>query len=605
MSSTLSRVLGSTMTRYLRIQEYHGYSALDNLVVFRIIKELHRNDDVKASTTGSSQTISEESLGELPFRDDLDITDDDELGLSYWTESFGKMICLNDDRLRNSLHTPPFALLDDLPDFADEGVLQDSLQTEASTKCKIGVRHGTDLQPLEEYQISDERVNRLVAAITQGRSIHFSVHGDDGIVNAYTTAIKIASMTTMRNVNDEVDIQDASPTNLSRISRSSNRLSNGTSFDPRMTDEPQPCNLSKATDGNNFLKTLGFNSSVDWKTSMTWDCGRTDRENGVTTECSDDSSTGTVLRIPKHRPSSDRDFIVMQSTGPEWHTISPIPFDLKKTRNGLTTPSIYSNWSEQDCSSPLFQRASHLIVERSKPEAMFARPSDPVLAWLNENTHMTPCASEARLERSEKKDIEVWEDISNGVSSPGTVSEYNPVASNILKDITNLHRPGYLQRNSFFQESKANGKTSLHSRNHVFDQSVETTSFNNSSDHTGSCSKTISITKEASKRAADLAYTLAALEGRIPGIRSASPIRRDINPTTLYGANVVLDWHGPKLHQPQPLRFIRIDNVLEEMENFVEQKFRPKFEESAEDYISEGAREWLARCTSPNPHRTT
>ena len=142
--------------------------------------------------------------------------------------------------------------------------------------------------------------------------------------------------------------------------------------------------------------------------------------------------------------------------------ISPIPLDFHKPLR-TSTPSIHSHGSEQDTSSPLFGKSCERILRDTyaqSPKSTSQRESveysqlDDLASIPEPRDTPSPDAREAKPSKSARKAFGVFQDNSNGVSlSKGT--DKSTTRSKVLKDISNLRRPGYLQFNSFAKDAKS------------------------------------------------------------------------------------------------------------------------------------------------------
>ncbi|KAL8932347.1 MAG: hypothetical protein Q9211_006365, partial [Gyalolechia sp. 1 TL-2023] len=166
----------------------------------------------------------------------------------------------------------------------------------------------------------------------------------------------------------------------------------------------------------------------------------------------------------------------------------------------------------------------------------------------------------------------------------------------VLRDMTNIRQPGYLEKNSFAQERHMRGheatKTKVQSR--VQPQPAVVTSrplagsivqrplaqAESNSHPAGQRALTSELTAIPSHRVAHSlpapttrsrvpsqasmvrppqtvnehqAFALARLEGRVPP-PPASPIQRVVDHASLYGSHVQLERERPRLVYPQPLR---------------------------------------------------
>ena len=145
-----------------------------------------------------------------------------------------------------------------------------------------------------------------------------------------------------------------------------------------------------------------------------------------------------------------------------FRTVSPIPFDFNK-RTRASTPSVHSNGSELDTSSPLFRKTCERIRQETyaePPESSFQRVS-PKFSLLDEWAFVSeppgkssPEVRESEVTSNAGRAFGVFEDRRRGETSSKKNGK-QAVRSKALKDISNLRRPGYLQFNSFAKVAKS------------------------------------------------------------------------------------------------------------------------------------------------------
>lgn len=197
------------------------------------------------------------------------------------------------------------------------------------------------------------------------------------------------------------------------------------------------------------------------------------------------------LPIPE-APARGRRLVTLEDGQSVAFSVSPIRIDWDRAR-GVATPSIHSNGSEFDDSSPLCglprkgkhrkaqqesprQKLRALSLQMIQPDKVSLR--ERIIGWLK---NIVSPGSETRTESaSSLRSFKVW-NVSNtaGQASKrhGRVFESKnlhelrehermskkqlgrsgkaPSAKIALKDVTNLRQPGYLEHNSFFKESTA------------------------------------------------------------------------------------------------------------------------------------------------------
>ena len=333
--------------------------------------------------------------------------------------------------------------------------------------------------------------------------------------------------------------------------------------------------------------------------------------------------------------------------------ISPILIDFSRTR-GVATPSIHSYGSEFDCNSPLFGQSrkaelqkAHQEPPRRNLEAFALLKLDQadvcshnrVIEWLRNTVTPDP---ETRTESVQTpRSFNVWngkdeteramkrrgrifgpEDFRNIWEHERTTQKQSgrsdrvPSPKNVLKDVTNVRRPGYLEHNSFFKDSRApapGGQSSiagpsaprlskgtsiyssatayarkhwpsflaqhpLHSREHM--QTVRAALEGYTIEDSPSPGKPLPSPPSPSSRALEkfspapsrkAAYedALARLEGRAPPLLT-SPITRYVRPEMdLADEHIHIEEVGPVLRQPTPLSRTISDKAVQKWESTV------------------------------------
>lgn len=138
-------------------------------------------------------------------------------------------------------------------------------------------------------------------------------------------------------------------------------------------------------------------------------------------------------------------------------SVSPIPLVFNRTVRS-STPSVYSNGSEQDCSSPLFQKSCVRMLQDtlSKPplsefktEPMEKwKPNESISEWLARTKTPPRARKLTGSEGSSKKAFNVFHDLGKS-RAPTKFTRKLAGEPKKLKDVSNLRRPGYLKFNSF------------------------------------------------------------------------------------------------------------------------------------------------------------
>ena len=304
--------------------------------------------------------------------------------------------------------------------------------------------------------------------------------------------------------------------------------------------------------------------------------------NQISSDLSSSENRGTTTR---HEPGED-----------QGQFDRPVPINWHKDRENLATPSIHSNGSELDCSSPCFEKSclniKNAFVEAPLSSETVSRwidaielPSDDVDDAVSDNGSAKSTASSAFWDEVlYSEPVNLWDDVlqNREHAPPIEYTDKVAAASQDPSRIPLLRQPGYLEQNSFFQESgmglqmpfdpKAETERSQqHSTSESSDESScyvdtfdgildriveasisqdvnktgETRQSSNNTDtsHLSSSSKTSNDedTTEAAYHAANHARALACLEGRPVKLRTPSPIVRYAHPQAFYEDNVALE----------------------------------------------------------------
>ena len=248
-----------------------------------------------------------------------------------------------------------------------------------------------------------------------------------------------------------------------------------------------------------------------------------------------------LIETPVRHPFRSWPVEEVRQGKPLMRNVSPIPLDFHKPLR-TSTPSIHSHGSEQDASSPLFGKSCERILRDTyaqSPESTFQCESvehsqlDDLASIPEPRDVPSPEAREANPSKSARKAFGVFQDDSNGVSlQTGTTK--STTRSKVLKDISNLRRPGYLQFNSFAKDAKSTD-----------DQSGTAASADKSSRNFGSTFKAESRRAYISKKwpglLDDLGNTRMAELPRLDGAarrRNEQAIGRPID-TSLYALSYV------------------------------------------------------------------
>lgn len=225
---------------------------------------------------------------------------------------------------------------------------------------------------------------------------------------------------------------------------------------------------------------------------------RQDLENRIRAQIAASADTGSTDSIAPavhhegHRGVDPRKFCTYGRDGVQCHTISPIPLDYHRPRE-MATPVVSSGNSASDLSSPTRQIVARRLAEAKHPthsaqSDRSANAVDGASLWLPNaapsegpspsSRNRSRKAVEDRLERQERdRGVVAWirrvkANINPAKNSPAKktrkangVFRDNPSSGSykwsgtpiprpdkVLRDMTNIRQPGYLERNSFAQE---------------------------------------------------------------------------------------------------------------------------------------------------------
>ncbi|KAL8718459.1 MAG: hypothetical protein Q9225_004407 [Loekoesia sp. 1 TL-2023] len=368
-------------------------------------------------------------------------------------------------------------------------------------------------------------------------------------------------------------------------------------------------------------------------------------------------SISIVARHERHAGVDPRKLYTHGRDGVRCHIISPIPLDYHKPRS-LTTPSIRSSGTVSDLSSPLGHTvAAHVSgtknpaystrSEQSASATAGGNPWFPEISPSEVNSSLAlggrprkgkddqPDRQEKNLRivswlrrvkealsphskfpaRKPGRAVGVFQDKSSSSSDrwPGAPV---PRPENVLRDLTNIRQPGYLEKNSFAQTlQKEPGKKAkvqnsvkaqpavvtvhpsaqsyvqvnwpqaeLHSksaggkdligartalRGHVVTDSPITRIARSGE---SSRASTVKPSYGQEELHPDVAFALARLEGRAPP-PPASPILRRTDDAGLYSPDVEIELGRLRLNCPKPLRPNKDSTWTERFEESIDAGF--------------------------------
>ena len=297
----------------------------------------------------------------------------------------------------------------------------------------IGSDLSSNLVSDEENERMNRKIEKLIAAIDDRCPIHFAPDTETGEVEVFAD-----HEVTDQDQEDELERQiAASPGNFGPIIR----------FDNGVHHIRSPYSLRYAGSTDSWASTDSEKSSSNaWERAVAAANVRFALAQGT-------EEVNTVVRQPIGDPRIARHLL---------RDVSPIPLDFNKPLR-MSTPSVYSYGSEQDTSSPLFEKSCERIYRETyaqPPKSTFQREylKDSQVedrAFISEPRDLPlPEAREAKAPSSTGRAFGVFQDRTNGGPFFKETGKL-PIRSKALKDISNLRRPGYLQFNSFAKEAKA------------------------------------------------------------------------------------------------------------------------------------------------------
>lgn len=328
----------------------------------------------------------------------------------------------------------------------------ESHPTAASPDHQSGIHHGLANLTIRSkscpHLLSDaenERINKkidkLIAAIGDHRPIHFEPDATTGEVEIFAD----------HEVIDQDDAESgleyniaASPENFGRIIRLSNGLH-------RMRSA---CSLRSNASTDSWASTDSERSS-----SNAWERAVAAANIRFALANREEEYVDVGIRQPCRGLRMEREARRSRRSIPR---ISSIPLDFHKPLR-TSTPSIYSNGSKQDTSSPLFGKSCVHVVRDTyvqPPQWTFQGESaehsqmDEFAAISGPRDAHSLGARKAKVPSGTDRGFGVFHDDSGGESHSSRTGK-SALRSKVLKDISNLRCPGYLQFNSFAKDTKS------------------------------------------------------------------------------------------------------------------------------------------------------
>lgn len=292
-----------------------------------------------------------------------------------------------------------------------------------------------------ENERMNKKIDKLIAAIRDCRLIHFEPDAETGEVEIFADHEAIDQDGAESEL--ERDIA-ASPENFGRIIRFGNGVR-------RMRSASS---LRSNTSTDSWASTHSAKSS-----SNAWERAVAAANIRFALANAEVEYVDVGIRQPSRGSRMEREARRSRRSIPK---ISPIPLDFHKPLR-MSTPSIHSNGSEQDTSSPLFGKSCQHIRRDTyvePPQRRFqgesAEPSQlDEFAGISEPRDVhSPEANQVKAPSSTSRAFGVFHDNSGGESRSRRNGK-SALRSKVLKDISNLRRPGYLQFNSFAKDTKS------------------------------------------------------------------------------------------------------------------------------------------------------
>ena len=287
----------------------------------------------------------------------------------------------------------------------------------------------------------NKKIDKLIAAIDDHRPIHFEP-------DAQTGEVEIFADHEVNGQDHDYELEQdiaVSPDNLGRRSSSGIGVRHMKSSD----------SLRYAESNDSWASTIWDNiSSNAWQREIAAANVRYALANGGV----------DLIETPVRHPFRTWPVAEVRQRRPLVQEVSPIPLDFRKALR-TSTPSIHSNGSEQDTSSPLFAKSCERILQETyaqPPESTFQCESiqhsqlDDLASISEPRDSPPPEACEVKASNSDHRAFGVFQDDSNGLSLSKEIDKSTThTHTKALKDISNLRRPGYLQFNSFAKDAKS------------------------------------------------------------------------------------------------------------------------------------------------------
>ena len=294
----------------------------------------------------------------------------------------------------------------------------------------------------KENDRMNAKIDKLIAAISERRQIHFAPVAEAGEVDIFADR-GIEHEVARDEYDIERDIAN-SPQNFGRIFRSGNGIRRIKS----------PSSLLDVGSRDSWTSTTGSKSS-----SNAWERAVAAADIRFAVENKDMEEEAVVRNLLISEEMATRIPFRRRLV----HNIAPIPLDYDKPVRS-STPSVHSNGSEMDTSSPLFRKSCERVRRETyavPPESTFERSYSEVSRlddeWALVSEPLDDPPEEVTVLKAlvgKRRAFGVFDDAKIGDSSSKAVKKPD-IPSKALKDISNLRHPGYLQFNSFAKDARS------------------------------------------------------------------------------------------------------------------------------------------------------
>ncbi|KAI9870055.1 MAG: hypothetical protein M1830_004746, partial [Pleopsidium flavum] len=404
--------------------------------------------------------------------------------------------------------------------------------SDCSTLSALSVKQHIRVEQAPE----DKKIDRLVNKILEGRRVHFrSLPDGQGYQVSDETDTTVAKTPEQHSrVTEDVkeSVSGISPSN-SLHSRSSSTTTNPArrrvmDFDTQIA----PARLRDQLENN-----LGHNVDAN--------CGHASSTSG--SESSGDQAPWVIG---------------IGHNGVEAYAISPIPFDIHQIRKSMATPSIESEGSESECSSPLVRKYCA-----------------PARGEVHLEAHSRVSAfGEASRDIKTRGLVNVWRDSSSGSDVGGSSRSVGKLGT-ILKDVSNTRRSLQTVHKTWGDgltpEQKDAGNQIRDNLQHSqrLDTALATLHHHSVTQEVQASKvrikpqKSIWIPAKDPERAAHFAAALEAIEGKVVLVGTPDPLVRCVD--QVFGENVLVEYSMPALFHPKPMRIMNVKLITKRMEEKV------------------------------------